>query len=482
VCFEVVVRGALYGGDMDKPLSISEIRARAAAFARDWNALLVAEADQLGNFESRHDQNFVRELLGVFGQTDKRAALWQERAKRYDSKGTGTGRIDALIPGTAIIEVKSPGKNLANAEQQALSYLPSLPERDLPQFVLTTDFHYFRLLDRLAPDDANIIEFDLSELPNHADRLLPLAGYESEQTTQTQAEASIKASKLMGELYEAMHTANFSEGDASIFLIRVLFCLFADDAHMEGWPRGLFEKYIKTRTTESGDDVGPMLARLFQRLDKKPELRPTANVDELLGQFPYVNGDIFADKIDMPDFTKPMRDALLKCCAFDWSKISPAIFGSLFQTVKDKKARREMGEHYTTEKDIMRLIGPMFMDELNHRFDTQQGSAQGLRALRRDLGQMRFLDPACGCGNFLVVAYRELRALELKILERLQYLQATGAGGKTAATSFDLSLMFDESALEVKAQNFHGIELEPWPAPKSPAPHYTWPTTKPTSP
>ena len=343
--------------------------------------------------------------------------------------------------------------------------------------MLTSDFHHFRLLDRIAQADRNddddadgpppigsVIEFDLGDLPDHADRLQVLAGYEADSPTATQAEVSVQASKLMGELYEAMSGADLDDHDASVFLIRVLFCLFADDAQMEGWPRNIFERYIKTQTAESGQDVGALLTRLFRRLDRSRDPGRPAPADELLATFPCVDGDIFAERIEIPEFDKKMRHVLLKCCAFNWANISPAIFGSLFQTVKDRRARREMGEHYTTETNIMRLIGPMFLDGLTARFEKERDSAKGLRALRRDLGAMRFLDPACGCGNFLVVAYRELRALELRILERLQYLQGIGAGGRTASTSFDLSLIFDEEALEVKASHFFGIEIEEWPA------------------
>jgi hypothetical protein len=263
----------------------------------------------------------------------------------------------------------------------------------------------------------------------------------------------------MARLYEQLEGSGYDDHEASIFLVRTLFALYADDAGV--WERDLFFEFLETRTAQDGSDLGPQLTWLYQIMAKPVAARQT-NLDELLARFPYVNGGIFAEPLSIPAFDAGMRQLLLEACAFNWAGISPAIFGSLFQAVKDKKARRELGEHYTTEANIMKVIGPMFLDDLRKRFAEYQHDVKKLRELRTQMGQMRFLDPACGCGNFLVVAYREMRKLDLEILERLQALgdrRATQASG----------IFFDDDLLgtnfvPVRLENFHGIELEEWPA------------------
>jgi len=434
-----------------KPLALNEIRVRAHRFANVW-------AKSPGD-ERQDAQSFVRDLLAVFGVTETRAAFYEKRVKR-----SSTGRqgfIDALIPGLALIEMKSAGKDLVAAEKQALDYVQHLTDAEQPRYILTSDFHNFRLLDLHASDGADTAEWSLEELPSEVDRLAFFAGYAGTGTRAEQEAASIKAARLMAGLYEALEGSGYDDHEASVFLVRTLFCLYADDAGI--WPRDLFFDYLQARTSEDGTDLGPMMIRLFQVLGT-PEERRQKNLAELIAQFPYVNGGIFEQALSIPEFDAEMRNRLLDACQFNWASISPAVFGSLFQAVKDKKARRELGEHYTTEKNIMRLIGPMFLDELRAAFDAAQKDAAKLRALRRRLGEMRFLDPACGCGNFLVVAYREMRQLELDILLRLQELQGQGAGGAIGRTSFNTSLFFDADDLAVRLEHFHGIEIEDWPA------------------
>lgn len=438
---------------MPKALSLNEIRSRAARFALEWK-------DSPGD-ERQDAQSFVRDLLAVYGVLGSKAALYEKRAQR-----TSTGRqgyIDALVPGLLVVEMKSAGKDLTVAESQALDYLDNLTKAEMPRWVLTSDFHRFRLLDLTPPQgvETDTVEFDLTELPANSDRLAFIAGYGTRQFGSVDEEAaSIKAAQLMARLYEALEGSGYDDHEASVFLVRTLFALYADDAGV--WERDLFYEFLETRTSEDGSDLGPQLTFLYQAL-AKPADRRQSNLDELLARFPYVNGAIFAEPLSIPAFDAKMRTLLLEACAFNWSDISPAIFGSLFQAVKDKKARRELGEHYTTETNILKLIGPMFLDDLRQSFADNQHDAKKLRALRKQMGQMRFLDPACGCGNFLVVAYREMRALDLAVLERLQELgdrEATKAGG---------GLFFDDDLLgtefvPVKLGSFHGIELEEWPA------------------
>jgi hypothetical protein len=421
---------------------MNEIRSRAAKFIRDWK-------DEPGD-ERQQAQSFVRDLLGVYGITETRAAFYEKRVKR---SSTGSrGYIDALIPGLALIEMKSSGKDLEAAEQQALDYIDDLPDPEMPRWVITSDFHRFRLLDLRADQNTTAVEFPLGELRDNASKLAFLAGY-GERTfgSKAQEDASIKAAKLMASLYEALEGSGYDDHEASVFLVRTLFALYADDAGV--WDRDLFLEFLETRTAEDGSDLGPQLSLLYQVMGREPARRQS-NLDELIARFPYVNGGVFEEPLSIPSFDSGMRQRLIDAAMFNWSAISPAIFGSLFQAVKDKTARRELGEHYTTETNIMKVIGPMFLDELRQRFTDGYHDTAKLKKLRADMSRMRFLDPACGCGNFLVVGYRQMRALDLEVLLRIQELS-----GETARTMF-----FTEEHLAVRLSSFHGIELEEWPA------------------
>lgn len=428
---------------MDKNISLNEIRSRCAQFVLDWK-------DSSGG-EKQDDQSFVRDLLMAYGITATKAALYQKKVQRASTGNDGY--VDALVPGLLLIEMKSVGRPLALAEAQALDYIHHLSDAETPRYVLTCDFKKFRLLDIQAPKGSDLVEFELEELPNKAEALAFLAGYQTRSFGSIeQAEASIKAAKIMGGLYEALEGSGYSEHESSIFLVRTLFALYADDAGL--WQRESFTDFIETRTAADGSDLGGQLTLLFQVLSQPLEKRVT-KLDELLARFPYVNGGIFSEPLTIPSFDKRMRDQLLKACAFNWSSISPAIFGSLFQAVKDSASRRKLGEHYTTERNIRKLIDPLFLDELKNRFDANSQNLAGLTKLRESMARMRFLDPACGCGNFLVVAYKEMRKLELNIVLRLQEL-----GDRKS----NPALFFNKADLAVQLDHFAGIEIEEWPA------------------
>ena len=429
---------------MAKPLSLNEIRRRGAQFAIEWR-------DSPGD-ERQSGQSFIRDLLQVYGITATKAALYERRAKR--SSTGGRGYIDALVPGLCAIEMKSTGKDLEAAVAQALDYLDDLPDAETPRFVIASDFRRFRVLDIEAPEGEDTRDFTLDELPANIDALAFLAGYQKMSFGDREQEiASVKAARIMADLYEALSDSGYDDHEASVFLVRVLFCLYADDAGV--WERDLFYEFLERRTNDDGSDLGPQLAMLFQAMNREAGRRQR-NLDDLIARFPYVNGGIFAERADIPSFDKGMRDLLLQACAFNWSQISPAIFGSLFQAVKDSKARRELGEHYTTETNILKTIQPLFLDELRARFAENLYDAAKLKRLRSDLGQLRVMDPACGCGNFLVVAYRELRALDLQVVERLQALGDTSWRSPTA--------FFLKEDLPVTLDHFTGIEIEEWPA------------------
>jgi hypothetical protein len=424
---------------VSKPPSWNEIRANARAFVARWEGTTDENAEA---------QTFWNEFLAIFGVDRKRVASFEARAKRTSTGGRG--RIDLLWPGTLVAEHKSTGKDLGDAEDQALDYLESIDVKDFPGVVVTSDFAHFRVRDLGGDNTAHT--FVLDQLPSEIDRFAFIAGYQQRKFgDQDEVAANIAAAKLMARLYEELSINGYEGHDASILLTRALFLLFGDDTGM--WEKDLFAEFIGTRTSEDGSDLGPQLAFLFQMLDT-PEDSRSGNTDELILRFPYVNGRLFTDRIDIPAFDKKMRNELVECCDFDWGSISPAVFGSLFQAVKSKEARRELGEHYTTEANILRLLEPLFLDDLRAEFEAAKNSKQKLERLHGHLADIKVFDPACGCGNFLVIAYRELRRLELAILTELDRL------GKTRGQQ-----VYDVTALvRVSLDHFYGIELEEWPA------------------
>lgn len=271
--------------------------------------------------------------------------------------------------------------------------------------------------------------------------------------------ASVAAARLMGTLYTHLETAGVGEHDATLLLARLLFLLFGDDADM--WkPPALFENHLRNHTTDV--TLHADLLRLFDVLDK-PEHRRGFEKGDPLSFFRYINGGLFHGQLRLPPLPAGFRSALLEACAFNWSLISPAVFGSMFQTVKSKEARRHGGEHYTTEENILKTIRPLFLDEYRDRLDRAWDDKGQLTKLHNDLANLRFLDPACGCGNFLIVAYRELRALELDLLKRRRDLdmEAMAEGKKVERAQLSLDVSAD---IKITLDHFFGIEIEEWPA------------------
>ena len=443
---------------MSATLSLNTIRDRCVKFAHEWS-------DCVGD-EKQEGHEFMRELMQCFGITKRKAISYERRSNRAS---TGRqGYIDALIPGKALIEMKSAGKNLDDAEEQALDYIHDLADVETPRLLIMSDFHRIRIVD-LDQDmtsadnvESGRTEFELAKLPDHVDDLKFLAGYGMVRVgSREQEEASIRAARVMADLYEALDGSGYSDHEASIFLIRILFCLYGDDAGL--WERDLFTEFLETRTREDGSDLGAQLAVLYQTLNTPVECRQST-LDELTARFPYVNGGIFEERLNIPSFSSAMRDELMRACAFDWSGISPAVFGSLFQAVKSPEARRELGEHYTSETNILKTLGPLFLDELRQKFADHVHDAKKLTDLRKELGELRIMDPACGCGNFLVVAYRELRSLYTEILVRIRELELARKNND----EFQATMFFDDrgehAEIMVQLDHFFGIEIEEWPA------------------
>jgi type I restriction-modification system DNA methylase subunit len=420
-------------------LNWNEIKSRALLFSKTW-------ADACN--EDSQAKPFWIDFFEIFGITNKRVATFELNVKKL---GGAQGFVDLFWPGVLLVEHKSRGKSLDDAVDQAIGYLHNLPERDLPQLVVVCDFARFRVCRLASGKTHETVEFELQHLHKHVKLFGLLAGYKV-QDIQAEDPVNIKAAERMGRLHDALKASGYSGHALEVLLVRLLFCLFADDTGIFQ-PAQSFRDFIEERTAPDGSDLGPRLGQLFQVLNTHEGQR-SKNIDEQLGKFAYINGKLFEETLPMADFSTAMREALLDACALDWSAISPAIFGSLFQSIMDEKARRNLGAHYTSETNILKLIKPLFLDELHAEFERVKGNRNKLFEFHKKLRQLTFFDPACGCGNFLVISYRELRELELKVLRADHELSAHKG-----------QLTVDVHALiGVNVDQFYGIEIEEFPA------------------
>lgn len=414
------------------PLPWNEIRDRAIAFSREW---------QDEKSERAEAQTFWNEFFSVFGIPRRRVATFEEPVKRLGAK---RGRIDGFWKGVLVVEHKSLGQDLDRAFVQALDYFPGIPDRDLPKYVLVSDFARFRLYDL---DSDSQFEFALKDLHRHIKRFGFIAGY-APQDIKPQDPVNIHAAEQMGRLHDLLKASGYVGHDLEVLLVRLVFCLFAHDTGI--FPKQAFRDWLEARTAEDGSDLGPQLALLFQVLNTADEKRQK-NLDEQLAAFAYVNGKLFEEALQVASFDRKMRATLLDCCALNWGSVSPAIFGALFQSIMDEKARRNLGAHYTSEENILKLIKPLFLDDLWSEFNRIKNNKNKLFDFHKRLRSLTFLDPACGCGNFLVITYRELRLLELDVLRAVH----SGPGSRFLNIHQELTLDVDQ---------FYGIEMEEFPS------------------
>ena len=422
-------------------LSWNEVRIRAARFADEWRDAA---------YEKGEAQSFYNAFFKIFGVRRRSVARYEEHVCKLDNR---SGFIDLFWPGVLIVEQKSAGGDLNLAYGQAGDYFDSLPERDRPRYILVSDFQSFELRDL---DKGEKTSFSLADLHAHVEEFGFILGVEP-RTFRDQDPVNVEASEAMGRLHDALEASGYGGLDLEVFLVRAVFCLFADDTGIFE-PRDIFLDLLETRTREDGSDLGGWLARLFQVLNTPVEQRQV-KLDEDLARFPYVNGDLFAAKLNITDFDAAMREALIDACRFDWAAISPAIFGALFQSVMKPAARRVQGAHYTTEKNILKVIEPLFLDDLRAEFERLKARKDNrrrteLKAFHKRLGEMKFFDPACGCGNFLIIAYRELRELEIELIRELHRGRADEA--QRVLDTADLS--------QITVDQFYGIEIGEFPA------------------
>jgi len=411
-------------------LSWNEIKDRALKFSNEWKDDFNEEAEA---------KSFLEAFFNVFGISRKKVATFEHKVKKLDNHD---GYIDLFWKATLLVEMKSEGKNLEKAYKQAREYLQTVPQHELPKYILISDFQHFKLYDL---EDDNLVEFSLSDFVKNVQHFGFIAGYQK-RVFKEQDPVNMKAAELMGKLHDKLKEVGYDGHNLELYLVRLLFCLFADDTTI--FDKDTFVDFIEQRTSEDGSDLAGRLSELFYILNTAKDKR-LKNIDEQLNQFPYVNGKLFEENLPPASFDTEMRKILIECCALNWGLISPAIFGSMFQSVMNPKERRNLGAHYTSEKNIMKVIKPLFLDELWEEFESIKGSKPKMQKFHEKISLLRFLDPACGSGNFLIIAYRELRKLEIEIIKELQK-------GQMVTDVFNL--------IKVDVDRFYGIEYEEFAA------------------
>ncbi len=426
------------------PISWNEIRQNAIHFAREWSGT---------RSESAEKQTFWNQFFEVFGSRRRTVANFEEQVRNLHGN---YDHIDLFWPGMLLVEHKSFGKDLGEAELQASRYIGNLisagRDKESPRYIIVSDFARIELID-LEPEDPNKkqikggykIEFPLSEFHKYIHEFAFIPGYKQHRF-EDQDPINLEAVRIMDDLHDSLANGGYKGHELERFLVRVLFCLFAEDTGI--FEREAFHLYLENCTKLDGSDLGIHLARLFEVLNT-PEEKRQKNLNETLAAFPYVNGDLFSEQLGFADFNRDMRNNLLACTRFDWSSISPAIFGSLFQGIMESRERRQIGAHYTSERDILKVIRSLFLDDLRAEFEKIKTNKNQLKQFHQKLAGLKFLDPACGCGNFLVIAYRELRLLEIEVLTALH-------SGQKQLDIRNLSL--------VDVDAFYGIEISEWPA------------------
>lgn len=397
--------------------------------------------------EKKYDQSFINDFFSVYGVSrDKYFFQYTVRLK--------TGEIrwaDCFWPGVVLIEMKSKGQNKAELETayaQALEYYYAIEEEIRPKFILVCDFNVFELYNMDGASEAPT-RFTLKEFPTRIRVFDVFLGIETKWKPAGNDDLNIKAAYMMAKLHDKMAALGYSGHELEVYLVRLMFCLFAEDTEIFG--SGFFYDYIQG-CKEDGSDLGGRISVLFEVLDMPPEVRakkPMLSAE--LKRFQYINGSLFAEVLHRSDFDAEMRKILLSCCDFNWEQIKPEIFGAMFQGVMSPEERRELGAHYTSEENILKVIRPLFLDSLWEEFERSKTSKKNLEVFHEKLGKLKFLDPACGCGNFLIVTYRELRKLEIVVLKVLR-------------DDYRQKVLDVGDICKVNVHQFYGIEYEEFPS------------------
>ncbi len=393
--------------------------------------------------EKSQAQSYWKDFFDIFGVDANQIGEFEFPVVR---ESTGKpGFIDYYWRDKLIIEHKSLGKDLDKAFEQAIDYYNSLPQKhNKPRYIIVSDFKNIRLVD--FKKDFYTEEITIEELSKNI-QTFNFIYSDGIKTTLKQEELNIKASEIIAQLHDVLEKDNYTGHYLEVFLIRIIFCLYAEDTGI--FKPNQFYEYINRF---NDDDLGEKIQKLFSTLNL-PENERQNSLPEYLKAFPYVNGRLFEERISPPNFTEKMKEALIKTCEFDWSEISPAIFGSIVQNTMDEQLRREFGAHFTSETNVKKVINSLFMDELWDEFNKHKSNPKKLQDLHDKIGKIKVMDPACGSGNFLIVSYRELRLLEYEILKTLR------DEGQSSLTHY-----FAGDITKIKIKNFYGIEIEEFPS------------------
>lgn len=400
--------------------------------------------------------------LAKLVQSEDKANFIYGFLRLFDTPKATITKLQNQTPGTNVADMPLHGEI---ALSRKLYFKPVAPDADIYdvlqdlkqsatadknkiRFFIVTDFQNIAAYDIQADD---YLECAYTDLAQNYGFFLPLAGLEKSSGFEENP-ADTKAAEKMGRLFDQIRRTNHLEKPEDIhalnvFLTRLLFCFFAEDTKI--FPKDSFTKLIESHTHKTGENTDEVLTALFQTLDTPPEKRSEA-LPIHLASFPYVNGGLFQADEPIPDFDKCTRRLLLECGKLNWSEINPDIFGSMFQSVIDPKQRSRLGQHYTSVPNIMKAIKPLFLDELQtafqdifKRYPSNEGRLKALYSLSMRLGNIKIFDPACGSGNFLIIAYKELRRLEIEIFK--------------AVKEIDSNAIFSS---QIRLDQFYGIELD----------------------
>lgn len=409
-------------------ISWNEIKDRSIKFVKQWKDI---------SSEKSWSQTFWVRFMEVFGITFEEVATFESYVKsKLSSK---KGFVDLFWPGRLLVEHKSAGENLDSAFGQAIGYYDGLEPEEMPRHIIVSDFKRFRIYDLKNWKD--YFEFNLEDLPSNLERFDFLTPYEQREIL-PQDPINMKAAQKMVELYKELESSGYKSEDLGLFLVRLVFCMFAEDADL--FARSSFRSTLEIKTNVDGSNTGDFLIKLFQVLNTPNEERQKL-LDDSLKPFPFVGGKLFQQNISIPAFGSKLRNLLIDCTKLDWSKITPAIFGSMFQHVMNKKKRETLGAHYTSRENIIKLIEPLFLNDLREELKRAGKNKIALEKLQNKISKMKFFDPACGCGNFLIVTLSELRKLELEIIRILQ----------------DGQKVWDIKTLsKIRMEQFVGIEID----------------------
>lgn len=425
---EDTIHRRMEGMTIDAPLDWADIRMRAADFVREYKDATSEESDK---------QDFWSDFFRIFGLTARHYGWYEKHVTKGDDS---LGKIDYFWPGKLIIEHKSRGKDLNDAFVQAVEYMANLKRNEYPQYIIVSDFEQIWLYD--AKDVSTPHKIKLVDLVDNIGMFEFIPNYNQVSIT-GQNPVNQKAAEMMGQLYDMLLESGYPRDSVDQYLVRIVFCLFAEDSGL--FPKtNQFSLYIRDQSSEDGGDTGSIIDSIFNVLDI-PEADRQKNMADRLKAFPYVNGGLFRERLPIAYFNREMKDLILECAKLNWKSISPAIFGSMFQSVMDEQTRHDVGAHYTSEENIMKLINPLFMDDLRAEFQSIRNNKMALEEFAKKLGRIKVLDPACGCGNFLIVTYRELKKLEMDVLQALYQDKAV------------------YRASRVTIENFYGIELLKFP-------------------